>query len=433
MSKSITHLVCWKFEGKKYSLAKKFNTIILNHKWVVDCVKEGRRVEEHPYMIGKEVGLLLVEDQLVAKLALWTKNETLFSDKSNISSDSEKLNVDINLEDMLMLYGLWNDSLLLKERSRCNAHLLKEKAIVSDTFGSTAVVEPAYRGRRLVMKNFGRHKSESVLSHSDQERYPVGCSNRSTNTDASYNELVDESEFNVFEMQGASYGGLNVVKSTINNSAKEVEEIGDWNRQPALKDSKQCTGDSTSALKRTSEDYSDFGNLVGDIKDEKHAAGSYTATELSCVICWTEFSSTRGILPCGHRFCYPCIQNWADHMSSRREISTCSLCKAIFFSITKVEDAVTSDQNIYSQTIPCASSIMDIFILNDQERSRVGTEVHYVVYATIGNQKIFSLAVTCVRYDAYINTAWILSSYLGHAFTVRISKCSIVMAFDILA
>jgi len=45
--------VCWKFEGKKYDLAKKFGTVVVNHRWVEECVKEGRRVSETPYMFDR--------------------------------------------------------------------------------------------------------------------------------------------------------------------------------------------------------------------------------------------------------------------------------------------------------------------------------------------------------------------------------------------
>lgn len=61
--------------------------------------------------------------------------------------------------------------------------------------------------------------------------------------------------------------------------------------------------------------------------------------------------------------------------ASRRKISTCPLCKASFNSITKVEDAATTDQKIYSQTIPRAHSDLDIFILADLETTSFGTQV----------------------------------------------------------
>ncbi|CAK9147393.1 unnamed protein product [Ilex paraguariensis] len=71
MNQSTTHLVCWKFNGRKYELARKFKMVIVNHRWVEDCIKEGRRVPEYPYLsrCGQEVGPLLLDIPLVAAKA----------------------------------------------------------------------------------------------------------------------------------------------------------------------------------------------------------------------------------------------------------------------------------------------------------------------------------------------------------------------------
>lgn len=45
--------ICWKFEGKKYNLARQFKTVIVNHKWVEDCIKQGRRVPEDSYILKR--------------------------------------------------------------------------------------------------------------------------------------------------------------------------------------------------------------------------------------------------------------------------------------------------------------------------------------------------------------------------------------------
>ncbi|XP_076959843.1 uncharacterized protein LOC143636043 [Bidens hawaiensis] len=63
MNASTTHLVCHKFEGKKYEFARKFNKFVVNHRWIEECIKQGTRVSERPYtkQCGFEVGPLLLE------------------------------------------------------------------------------------------------------------------------------------------------------------------------------------------------------------------------------------------------------------------------------------------------------------------------------------------------------------------------------------
>eukprot|EP00257_Ricinus_communis_P022517 XP_015582269.1 uncharacterized protein LOC8286629 [Ricinus communis] len=444
MSRSITHLLCWKFEGRKYELAMKFKeTIIVNHRWIEDCIKQGKRVSEHPYMLqsGSEVGPLLLEVPIIDK----NRNCKALLDKFSIFEDSERRDYGKDCRDSSGL-TLWTDSFLLDENlfpevtknntnsykskpkqatktskqekkssgrydlpdpslsgtasleeedssSKSSIHSVREKRKISGDegtstysnkrlmrgkrkifydIGNTSLTKPSCDGRRLMKKNLGRDNLEIGILDSDNECHPIIPLDENSDA-ATSSEFEDHKRtVNTFEIGTASDSALNTEASRY-EAFDNIEEISGRNYMPAP--------ENTSSYPEVTAVDTPYGcpaiqNLAGkndDVSQSECISGLPTSVELSCVICWTDFSSIRGVLPCGHRFCYSCIQNWADHMISRGKISTCPLCKTSFVSITKVEDAATSDQKIYSQTIPCDSSTTNILMLHDRA-NRFGVE-----------------------------------------------------------
>ncbi|KAM0022520.1 putative chromatin regulator PHD family [Helianthus debilis subsp. tardiflorus] len=351
MNSSTTHLVCHKFEGKKYELAKKCKTIVVNHRWIEECIKQGRRVSERPYMkqCGYEVGPLLLEIPNAA-----SEVRSVLGEVSNNRNFSKTPVIDIECGD-----DEWTDSWLLKENllpdtrqnkdrsnrlkrkgtKRCSKQddLLKNKYCLeeSPSFGlksiekrkNTTIGEPSRRNRRLMHKNI-------------------------------YNELSSSE----------SEGGFK--HSEIHQNDIEISEPSNYSRKHDHGKRRNLILEEIEDLGTTSsrEDHSTEVDHDDCYKMERNPRLS-KETLLSCVICWTEYSSTRGVLPCGHRFCFSCIQNWADHMASMKKVSTCPLCKAKFYSIQKMQDAESSDQKIYSQTIPNNCPLMDVYIIPHGESS----------------------------------------------------------------
>lgn len=225
---------------------------------------------------------------------------------------------------------------------------------------------PSRKGRRLA-RNF---VDEMVLDSSASDLSPNDHRFRMDRlqTDAAATSSLSggiNSNIMVENSEGPDAGSNQ--SRTINGGSDDIEQIKDPSHMSTPTNSNLFIEDPLPVPQTSVDLCSVDDEKFTDGDQVDNVAGLPTSMELSCVICLTDFSSTRGILPCGHRFCFPCIQNWVDHRTSMGKTSTCPLCKELFVMIKKVEHAATADQKIYSQSIPCDNSASDIFIPMNQE------------------------------------------------------------------
>ncbi|KAL2335319.1 hypothetical protein Fmac_016532 [Flemingia macrophylla] len=369
MSKSITHLVCWKFEGKKYDIARKFRVLKVNHRWIEDCVKEGRRVPEDSYtsQSGHEIGPLLLEVPLIARASSLTKKK-LVSDQLHIIG-SQRQNT--NFSSGASVTCVLEDSCLMKKHEESSSYSSrlsrKGKRDICNGKGISTVAAPSRKGKRLARNLVDELVLEPSILDLNPEDHLFAMDRLQTDAAATSSFSGDVNNNIILENSRGPDAGLSNQRRTISGGSDDVEQIKDPSHISTPRNSTLFIEDplpmTQTPIDLCSGDDVKFtdGEQVGNV------ARLPTSTELSCVICFTEFSSTRGILPCGHRFCFPCIQSWVDHRTSMRKTSTCPLCKASFVMIKKVEHAATADQKVYSQTIPSDNSASDIFIPMDQE------------------------------------------------------------------
>ncbi|EPS69307.1 zinc finger family protein, partial [Genlisea aurea] len=314
MNRSVTHVICWKHQGKKYRLAKRLKVAIVNHHWIEECVKRGTIVPVEPYTFrsGEEIGPLSADVPLCMKQEKPQPKPVKKAKKLSCSRHS-------------------------------NFRRLRK--------GYSTPPEPQGKRRRLV-KNCSN--LDNWLSRKEEHSEGVAISSKRNS------HRVDSIDLDMKGRVGTSKKlWLNENSTDENDSGHDVKGIDvgyHENRATQAGDASTPVLTSEKVTQAACEDLSTPG----------HDNFLPRSNQPSCVICLTDFSSTRGVLPCGHRFCFSCIQSWADHTASRNKLSTCPLCKASFICISRMEATVTSDQKIYSQSVPEDSARIDFFVLPEQ-------------------------------------------------------------------
>ncbi|MCO5606966.1 hypothetical protein L7F22_061157 [Adiantum nelumboides] len=450
---SITHLVCWTFDGPKFEMAKRFQMCIVNHRWFEDCCKSGKRLDESPYTIlsGKEVGAILW------KVPKW-ENSPLHYAKSEVESplkyaynkDYQPHNTSAESFHGVSPYHV-GDSFLRSQRNLSADGILN----VSDDDHELQVLlqnKPTQRdrgkrkasliskNRSLTSKPVSKQKKNLIAnpSYAECRKYPE-ARERVTHSILDYVHLIDAMEVdNVKSFQQRSQ----VDDFEECNEAPFTSRAKNWGQKSftllnSMRHRKKRRLLRKSETKKVNNCFdilvsegSDRAQTSEDIKttprsackitprreviqDERDSSNSFCCNvaafdknpenvnrspvvctlfpaDIDCTICHTDqITSAEGVLSCGHHFCYHCIMKWALEVPSKTP--TCPLCKAPFDMITKREQKPgTRDNDVfYEESIVMLGCVDSTRVIQLEE----GTPNLSCILCGIGDMQ--DLLLTC--------------------------------------
>ncbi|ERN05876.1 uncharacterized protein LOC18434063 isoform X2 [Amborella trichopoda] len=380
MSKSTSHLVCWQFNGRKYDLAKKLGTKVVNHRWFEDCMKAGKLLPESGYnmLCGQEVDPLSWEvpanavetghkkkrlpDQSRAFQSLdvdrsYSSVESLAQFRSSLRSENANSNSGSS-DRTAKMNKLSREKHKLREllqvKERPPLQLVDRSGRVMSAESKACISSTCHKSSlHMTTRNNSPPASTSV---------PTRKSRRLVKKSSCYDTILSDG----VELDQIKENQPNQFNIVISSSSADCDSL---NSESIRNEDQLDTGLLTS---RNAD--KEIGRCESIGVEAVEEAGSVlglpiSLADVSCAICWTDFSSTRGVLSCGHRFCFSCIQDWADQMASKGKESTCPLCKACFVCITRLEDATSPDQKMFSQTLPQAANTSVVLLHGAEDQS----------------------------------------------------------------
>uniref|UniRef100_A0A0E0IBS9 BRCT domain-containing protein n=1 Tax=Oryza nivara TaxID=4536 RepID=A0A0E0IBS9_ORYNI len=416
MSRSITHLVCWRLEGKKYDIARRLRTRVVSHRWFEDCLKEGRRLPEKPYVLesGEEAGP--VPELPTFPRSRSTRNASmedrclkeLPDDFCNTSYATDVLIVADSGSDCE--HQRWSDSSLLKENfvgdhenSKIGATHVKERRKRlkhAQKSNNEDALDPEDNISSLMVARKGRHESSYTSSRSASKQ-KGDLSKLLHNDDASMMRKRNSLMKKESRTKHAGYLIESCENESLTDSFDEPQMSDTLPTEDRRKTRKtrlrQSTLDMSMILRKVRikkilnwvKVQEAFSQVIHPDKNQLSVLRKQIKEALTLQLMMTREVmrkplwknqpvvkgkqnfpvSFAGLIFHPQGASYHVDTDFVIHAFKNGRIlwgkvSTCPLCKTSFAWISKIDEAGTSDQKIYSQTIPCLTST-DTFIFDD--------------------------------------------------------------------